>query len=68
MGKGVGEIVCGGMLLEELGLKEEGGLMGKGVDGCVDGNVGRGEIEVEGGGEYGRSEVGGWMVKWIKNG
>ena len=55
------------MLLEHFGLNEEGALIRKAVDASLDANVRTPEIQVEGGAEYGTTQVGEWIVNWIKN-
>ena len=37
------------------------------VDASLDANVRTPEIQVEGGAQYGTTEVGAWIVNWIKN-
>jgi 3-isopropylmalate dehydrogenase len=55
------------MLLEHFGLNEEGGLIRKAVTASLDANVRTPEIQVEGGEKYGTTEVGEWIVNYIKN-
>ena len=60
------QILSAAMLLEHFGLKEEGALIRKAVDASLDANVRTPEIQVEGGQKYGTSEVGEWIVNYIK--
>ena len=63
----VAQILSAAMLLEHFGLNEEGALIRKAVDASLDANVRTPEIQVEGGAHYGTTEVGAWVVNWIKN-
>lgn len=63
----VAQILSAAMLLEHFGLNEEGALIRKAVDASLDANVRTPEIQVEGGAHYGTTEVGEWIVNWIKN-
>ena len=63
----VAQILSAAMLLEHFGLNEEGALIRKAVDASLDANVRTPEIQVEGGAQYGTTEVGEWIVNWIKN-
>ncbi len=54
------------MLFEYFDLKEEGALIRKAVDASLDENVRTPEIQVEGGERYGTTEVGQWIVDYIK--
>ena len=63
----VAQILSAAMLLEHFGLNEEGALIRKAVDASLDANVRTPEIQVEGGAQYGTTEVGAWIVNWIKN-
>ena len=63
----VAQILSAAMLLEHFGLNEEGALIRKAVDASLDANVRTPEIQVEGGAHYGTTEVGAWIVNWIKN-
>ena len=63
----VAQILSAAMLLEHFGLNEEGALIRKAVDASLDANVRTPEIQVEGGAEYGTTQVGEWIVNWIKN-
>ena len=60
------QILSVAMMLEYLGLKEEGTLVRKAVDASLDANVRTPEIQVEGGKAYGTKEVGQWIVEWIE--
>lgn len=62
----VAQILSAAMLLEHFGLKEEGALIRKAVDASLDANVRTPEIQVEGGRHYGTTEVGEWIVNYIK--
>ncbi len=62
----VAQILSGAMLLEHFGLKEEGALIRKAVSASLDENVRTPEIQVEGGKHYGTTEVGEWIVNYIK--
>jgi 3-isopropylmalate dehydrogenase len=61
------QILSAAMLLEHFGLNEEGSLIRKAVNASLDANVRTPEIQVEGGKEYGTTEVGEWIVNYIKN-
>lgn len=61
------QILSVAMLLEYFNLTEEGSLVRKAVDASLDSNVRTSEIQVEGGEKYGTSEVGEWIVNYIKN-
>ena len=63
----VAQILSAAMLLEHFGLNEEGALIRKAVDASLDANVRTPEIQVEGGAQYGTTQVGEWIVNWIKN-
>ena len=63
----VAQILSAAMLLEHFGLNEEGALIRKAVDASLDANVRTPEIQVEGGAQYGTTEVGAWILNWIKN-
>ena len=63
----VAQILSAAMLLEHFNLKEEGALVRKAVDASLDANVRTPEIQVEGGKQYGTTEVGKWIVDYIKN-
>lgn len=62
------QILSAAMLLEHFGLKEEGTLVRKAVDASLQANVRTPEIQVEGGPRYGTSEVGEWIVNYVKRG
>ena len=55
------------MMLNYFGLTEEESLVRRAVDASLDANVRTPEIQVEGGEKFGTSEVGEWIVDWIKN-
>ena len=63
----VAQILSAAMLLEHFGLNEEGALIRKAVDASLDANVRTPEIQVEGGEQYGTTQVGEWIVNYIKN-
>ena len=67
LGNPVAQILSAAMLLEHFGLNEEGALIRKAVDASLDANVRTPEIQVEGGAQYGTTQVGEWIVNWIKN-
>ena len=53
----VAQILSAAMLLEHFGLNEEGALIRKAVDASLDANVRTPEIQVEGGAQYGTTEL-----------
>ncbi len=61
------QILSGAMLFEHFGLGEEGALIREAVNASLDANVRTPEIQVEGGNHYGTTEVGAWIVDYIKN-
>jgi len=61
------QILSVAMMLEHLGLQEEGALVRKAVDASLDALVRTPEIQVDGGKAYGTKEVGQWIVNWIDN-
>ena len=61
------EILSAAMLLEHFGLGREGSLVREAVNASLDANVRTPEIQVEGGARYGTTEVGAWIVDYIKN-
>lgn len=61
------QILSVAMLFEYFDLKEEGALIRKAVNASLDANVRTPEIQVEGGERYGTTEVGQWIVDYIKN-
>lgn len=61
------QILSVAMMLNYFGLTEEEDLVRKAVDASLDANVRTPEIQVEGGEKYGTTEVGEWIVNWIKN-
>ena len=61
------QILSAAMLLEHFGLNKEGVLIREAVNASLDANVRTPEIQVEGGAHYGTSEVGEWIVDYIKN-
>ena len=63
----IAQILSAAMLLEHFGLNEEGALIRKAVTASLDANVRTPEIQVEGGEKYGTTEVGEWIVNYIKN-
>ena len=60
------QILSVAMLFEYFDLKEEGALIREAVDASLDANVRTPEIQVEGGERYGTTEVGQWIVDYIK--
>ena len=60
------QILSVAMLFEYFNLKEEGALIRKAVNASLDANVRTPEIQVEGGERYGTTEVGQWIVDYIK--
>jgi len=60
------QILSVAMLFEYFDLKEEGILIRNAVNASLDANVRTGEIQVEGVRPYKCSEVGQWIVDWIK--
>ena len=60
------QILSVAMLFEYFDLKEEGALIRKAVNASLDANVRTPEIQVEGGERYGTTEVGQWIVDYIK--
>ena len=61
----VAQILSAAMLLEHFGLNAEGSLIREAVNASLDANVRTPEIQVEGGKEYGTTEVGSWIVDYI---
>lgn len=61
------QILSVAMMLNYFGLTEEESLVRRAVDASLDANVRTPEIQVEGGEKFGTSEVGEWIVDWIKN-
>jgi len=61
------QILSGAMLFEHFGLTREGALIREAVNASLDANVRTPEIQVEGGKHYGTTEVGAWIVDYIKN-
>ena len=59
------QILSVAMLLEYFDLKEEGALVRRAVDASLDANVRTPEIQVDGGAEYGTSDVGAWIADYI---
>lgn len=60
------QILSVAMLLEHFGLKDEGALVRRAVDACLDANVRTPEIQAAGADrQYGTREVGQWIVDWI---
>ena len=60
------QILSVAMLFEYFDLKEEGALIRKAVNASLDANVRTPDIQVEGGERYGTTEVGQWIVDYIK--
>nr|WP_314754040.1 3-isopropylmalate dehydrogenase [uncultured Prevotella sp.] len=63
----VAQILSVAMLMEHFKLNKEGQLIRNAVDASLEANVRTPEIQVEGGDEYGTTEVGQWIVDWINN-
>ncbi len=63
----VAQILSAAMLLEHFGLEREGEIIRKAVDASLQANVRTPEIQIEGGQHYGTTEVGEWIVNYIKN-
>lgn len=59
------EILSAAMLLEHFGLKKEGQAVRQAVDASLEANVRTPEIQVEGGGRYGTTDVGKWIAQYI---
>ncbi|MCR4583871.1 MAG: 3-isopropylmalate dehydrogenase [Prevotella sp.] len=60
------QILSAAMLLEHFGMTKEGELIREAVNASLDANVRTPEIQVEGGKKYGTTEVGAWIVDYIK--
>lgn len=63
----VAQILSAAMLLEHFGLHEEGAKIREAVNASLDANVRTPEIQVAGGKEYGTTDVGAWIVDYIKH-
>lgn len=61
----VAQILSAAMLLEHFDLKQEGALIREAVNASLDAHVRTPEIQVEGGAEYGTTDVGAWIVDYI---
>ncbi len=61
------QILSVAMMLEHFDLNKEAQLIRKAVDASLDANVRTPEIQVSGGEKYGTTEVGEWIVNYIKN-
>ena len=61
------QILSVAMLFEYFDLKEEGAMIRKAVDASLDANVRTPEIQVEGAGKYGTTDIGEWIVNYINN-
>lgn len=61
----VAQILSAAMLLEHFDLKLEGALIREAVNASLDAHVRTPEIQVEGGAEYGTTDVGAWIVDYI---
>jgi 3-isopropylmalate dehydrogenase len=61
------QILTVAMLFEYFDLKEEGTLIRKAVDASLDANVRTPEIQFEVAPKYGTSDIGAWIVDYIKN-
>ena len=59
------QILSVAMMLEYLGLNEEGDCVRQAVNASLDAHVRTPEIQVDGGSVYGTKEVGKWIVDWI---
>ena len=62
----VAQILSAAMLLEHFGLEREGAMVREAVNASLDANVRTPEIQIEGGAKYGTSEVGQWIVDYIR--
>lgn len=62
----VAQILSAAMMLEHFDLKAEGALIREAVNASLDAHVRTPEIQVEGGKHYGTTEVGEWIVDYIK--
>lgn len=62
----IAQILSAAMLLEHFGLNAEGSKIREAVTASLDANVRTPEIQVEGGKTYGTTDVGDWIVKYIK--
>lgn len=62
----IAQILSAAMLVEHFGLQAEGALIRQAVDASLEANVRTPEIQVPGGAHYGTSEVGAWIVDYIK--
>ncbi|MCH3993507.1 MAG: 3-isopropylmalate dehydrogenase [Prevotella sp.] len=62
----VAEILSAAMLLEHFGLKDEGALIRKAVNASLEEKVRTPEIQVAGGKKYGTTDVGSWIVDYIR--
>ena len=60
------QILSAALLLEHFGLKDEGTLIRQAVNASLDANVRTPEIQVEGGAKYGTTEVGAWILDYIR--
>ncbi len=60
------QILSVAMLFEYFDCKEEGALIRKAVDASLDAEVRTGDIQVEGKKSYSTSEVGEWIVNYIR--
>ncbi len=61
------QILSVAMLFEHFNLTEEGTLIRNAVNSSLDQHIRTPEIQVEGGKHYGTTEVGTWIVNYIKN-
>ena len=61
------QILSAAMLMEHFGLTAEGSLIRQAVNASLDANVRTPEIQVEGGAHYGTTDVGQWIVEYIRN-
>lgn len=62
----IAQILSAAMMLEHFDLKAEGALIREAVNASLDAHVRTPEIQVEGGKHYGTTEVGQWIVDYIK--
>ena len=61
------QILSAAMLLENFGLEAEGKAVRQAVTASLDANIRTPEIQVDGGRHYGTTEVGQWIVDYIRN-
>lgn len=62
----IAQILSAAMMLEHFGLTKEGSMIRQAVDASLAAHVRTPEIQVEGGPHYGTTEVGAWIVDYIR--